>query len=236
MLANFTITSEARNAAFNDVRRTAEELAAATRAIAPNATTEPTPAESSDAKPVKDKAKITGRKDIDDAAAKLGWTMGSKREIRKLPEHLQHNETVEMMATGRYTDKSGIVVITTERVIFLVDGWTGSSTADFPISSISSVSWSSRFGTGDLTIHASGNVSTISGILSADGTRMRDAVREKINNKNTASATTTIVQSAAPAPEESPADTLKKLAELHQMGAITDDEYNSKKQELLDRL
>jgi hypothetical protein len=159
--------------------------------------------------------------------------MGSKREIRKLPEHLHPDELVEMMATGAYSGKHGIVVVTNERVLFLVDGWTGSSTADFPISSISSVSWASRFGTGELTIHASGNVSKITGILSADGTRMRDVVRQKINNKNVSQPVST---GSSVMVEESPADTLRKLAELHQMGAITDDEYNSKKKELLDRL
>lgn len=231
MMATLTVTSSDGTYVFKNVPKNgAREFRAAVLAIAPSATSltpEPTP------EPVKGETGLTGRKDIDDAAAQLGKKFGSKREIRKLSEHLHPNETVEMLAAGRFGGKQGIVVLTSERVLFLADGWTGSATTDFPLVAVSSVSWVSRLGSGDLTIHASGNVAVINAIMSTDGRRMRDSIRAAITTTSDVTPTAT---AHAGAPVESPADTLKKLAELHHMGAITDEEYATKKQQLLDRL
>lgn len=41
---------------------------------------------------------------------------------------------------------------------------------------------------------------------------------------------------AAPAPADGPLDQLKKLGELHAAGVLTDDEFNAKKAELLNRM
>ncbi|MFJ9173929.1 PH domain-containing protein [Streptomyces sp. NPDC102360] len=181
------------------------------------------------------------REDILRAAARLNWTLGSKREIKKLPEHLTPGETVHFMASGNYDDATGLVVLTDRRVLMLRHGFTGSRLADFPLERISSVQTSSTFGLGTLTIHVSGNISTIKHISTRDLGPLADAIRTEMGRitDSAMARTTAPAPTASPAPPAPQADVfaqITKLSELHAARIIDDTEFQTKKAELLTRL
>ncbi|MER5184781.1 PH domain-containing protein [Streptomyces sp. NPDC002896] len=176
------------------------------------------------------------REDILQAAARLNWTLGSKREIKKLPEHLAPGETVRFLAAGTYDEAAGLVALTDRRVLMLRHGFTGSQLTDFPLERISSVQTSSTLGLGTLKIHVSGNVSTIKQIATRDLGPLADAIRAEMG-KITESALARTSLAPAPAPFQPDVFAqIAKLSELHAAGILNDSEFQTKKAELLARL
>lgn len=169
------------------------------------------------------------RPDIDTAAGHMNWKLGSRREIKRLPSHLHDGESVVEMACGAYGGGTGLLVLTDQRIFFLRDGWTGATHEDFPLERVTTVGFASRFGTGTVSIHASGNTAEITSVVSADGKRIAAAARKVAGP-----------QPAQPAkrPDSSvdPMDQLKKLGELRDQGILTPEEFEEKKKVLLDRL
>ena len=169
------------------------------------------------------------RTDIDAAASRMNWKLGSRREIKKLPSHLHDGEVVADMAAGTYGGGTGLFVLTDQRLFFLRDGWTGATHEDFPLERITTVGFTSRFGTGAVAIHASGNTAEITSVISADGKRIAATARKVAGPNHVASAESS--DSSA-----DPMDQLKKLGELKDLGILTLKEFEEKKKILLDRL
>jgi len=172
----------------------------------------------------------TDRPDVVAAAARMRWTMGGKRELKKLPEHLLDGETVRFLAQGSYENDQGIVALTDRRLLFLFHGMMREAKEDFPLRLISSVQTKSGFATGELRIFVSGNTAKISSIVKGDLQPLADAVREGLS-----------AQSAPPAPAAAPAasdpfEALQKLASLRESGVLTPEEFEAKKKELLERM
>lgn len=175
------------------------------------------------------------RPDIAEAASRLGWQLGGKREIKKLHEHVHPGEAVEYIAQGTYAGNQGIVVLTSTRMLFLFHGIMSQTLEDFPYRSLSSVQSNAGLVTGDLTVHASGNRAVISQIVKQDLKHLADALRERI--------ATGRQPFAPPSPSPSPAasqpdvmDQLRKLGDLRNAGILTQEEFDAKKADLLTRL
>lgn len=185
------------------------------------------------------------RPDIAAAAARLSSTLGSKREIRKLVEHLWEGETVEMLAPGQYGSGQGVLALTDRRLFFLKDGWTGAATEDFPLNRVSSVAWSSGLVMGAITIFASGNKAEIKSVPKANGKAIVDRVRGVLSEAATAAPPSYTASSAwdqptgtSPASSSFPAvmEQLRQLAELRDTGIISTADFEAKKAELLSRI
>jgi hypothetical protein len=178
------------------------------------------------------------RPDIAQAMAKMTYKVGSKREIRRLPEHLWHDERVDFLAGGTYGPGTGVLVLTNRRLLFLKDGFTAKVSEDFPLDKVSSVQWHTGLLFGTITIFASGNKAEIKDVQKPDGKALTDAVRARIAGVAPAEAAAAPV--AAPASAAGGTvdahERLRRLAELHRDGILTDDEFNAKKQQLLDQL
>jgi hypothetical protein len=177
------------------------------------------------------------RPDIVAAAARMGWRMGGKRELKKLTEHLHDDETVRLIAQGTYEGNQGILVLTDVRLLFLFHGMVSQGKEDFPLRLISSVQTKSGFATGEMRVFVSGNSSSISGIVKADLEPLADAVRQGIAEQQAPTAP----PPAAPAPAPSvtttdPFEALQKLAALKDAGVLSEDEFAAKKQEILGRM
>ncbi|MPZ66260.1 MAG: hypothetical protein GEU83_12340 [Pseudonocardiaceae bacterium] len=181
------------------------------------------------------------RPDIEQAAGKLTSTFGSKREIRKLQDHLWEREVVEMLATGWYGKGNGLLALTNQRLIFLLQGWVNQQLEDFPISRISSVQWSAGVIMGSLTVFSSGNKSEISQVGKAEGKAMSDRLRAHVSGQTQAPAPPAAPAPLAPAPAAVPEVTvgpalleqLQQLAALHDIGALTDAEFTAAKAKLI---
>jgi hypothetical protein len=172
------------------------------------------------------------RADIQAAVAKMSETIGGRRELRMLPDHLHDGERVDLIATGTYEDglATGIVVLTDQRLLFLKDGVLFKRSEDFPLDKITSVQWSSGPMFGKITVFASGNRAVIDNLEKPDGLAICEAIRAHL------------VEPARPQDVVRPAATpellelLAKLGELHQAGVLTDAEFTAKKAELLRRI
>jgi hypothetical protein len=165
------------------------------------------------------------RDDIDAAAQRMSWKLGSRREIKKLADHLHDGETVKEMASGKYGGGTGLLTLTSERIIFLREGWIGAAHEDFMLHRVTSVGFKSSFGSGQVTIHASGNTVDIDGVLSDDGKRLAAAAREVLSRPADSASN-----------EKDPLEQLRKLGDLKDAGVISQEEFEQKKADLLGQI
>ncbi len=164
------------------------------------------------------------------AAARMGWQLGGKRELKKLAGHLFEGETVRYIAQGTYEHDQGILVLTDVRLLFLFHGVMRQRKEDFPLRLISSVQTKSGWGTGEMKVFVSGNSASISGIVKSDLEPLADAVRQGMAVQHAAPPTAPSAASA-----DDPYEALRKLASLRDAGVLTEEEFETKKQDLLGR-
>lgn len=174
----------------------------------------------------KEKLGVGAREDIVQAASRMGWTLGGRKELRNLGSYLYDNETVEFIAQGTYEDRQGIVVLTSRRLLFLFHGIAGQTMEDFPLEKISSVSTKAGITMGEVKVHASGNDAIIKNIVKQDAKLLAEAVRNR-----TSGGTVSASSSGQDVLEQ-----LRKLGELRDAGVLGDEEFESKKADLLRRL
>lgn len=169
--------------------------------------------------------------------SKMSSKVGSKREIKKLPEYLWEGERVDLITSGTYGAGTGIVVLTDRRLFFLKDGVMSKTSEDFPLSKISSVQWSSGMLLGKIIVFASGNKAEIVNVQKADGKAISDAVRARLTEGSQSSPAPEQTRGSA-AGESQPDvyEQLAKLGELRNVGVLTDEEFETKKAELLSRI
>jgi hypothetical protein len=177
----------------------------------------------------------TDRPDIIDAAARMNWTFGGKREIKHLTEHLLSGEAVRAIAQGTYLKKQGVITLTDRRVLFLFHGFTGTAKEDFPLSRIVSVSTSSTLGTGHLTIHVGGAQAVITGVAVKDLEPLAETIRSEMHNAHMPEPPV-VAFAQHPAAPPDPRTQLQQLQQLHDEGLISDDEYQAKRAEVMRRI
>ncbi len=179
------------------------------------------------------------RPDIAYAASLMGWTLGGKRELRKLHEHVRNDETVDRIAQGTFQTKQGIVVLTDQRLLFVFHGWVSQEVEDFPLATITAISTKGGLGTGSLVVHAAGAQQVISSIQVRDLKPLADATRGRIGRPAVAAPPpSSPVPAVAPLKlnEPDPMDQLRKLADLRDAGVLTTDEFEAKKADILRRI
>ena len=176
------------------------------------------------------------RPDIVAAMEKMSYRMGSKREIRRLPEHLWENERVDLITGGTYGAGTGVLVLTDRRLLFLKDGFMSKTSEDFPLEKITSIQWSTGLLLGKMTVFASGNKAEINNVQMKDGKVITDAVRARIASGGPSTSQPPAPRSTTAAQGPDVYEQLKKLSELHTAGILTDEEFTAKKQRLLDQI
>ncbi|TCO50744.1 PH domain-containing protein [Actinocrispum wychmicini] len=176
------------------------------------------------------------RPDVQAAKDRMQAKLGAGREIKRLVDYLWEGEQVELMASGTYGPGVGLVVLTDRRLLFLKDGVMRQVTEDFPLDKVSSVQWSAGLALGSFTIFASGNKAEIKSINKKDGKQIADAARERLANRAHPNPSTPPAVTAVHGSTGDVYEQLRKLGELHEAGVLTADEFNTKKQELLNRL
>jgi hypothetical protein len=178
-------------------------------------------------------AKDELRPDIAEARQKMRTKVGGGKEIKRLAGHLWDDEHVERMSTGSYGAGTGLFVLTDRRLLFLKEGIT-KTTEDFPLDKVSSVQWATGMMTGTVTVFASGNKAEIKNVNKDDGKAITDLVRQRLSAGKPASPTEPVAQPAPGGPDIP--DQIRKLGELRDAGVLTDEEFESKKAELLSRM
>lgn len=153
---------------------------------------------------------------------RMSVKFGGGREIKRLETHLLDGETVEAMTTGAYGKGTGLLVMTSQRLLFVQDGVMSKTTEDFPYPQIASVSWKSGMALGTLTVFAGGTHAEIKNMNKTDGKAISDALRSRVGQPTAGVA--------APADL---ADQLGRLASLRDQGILTEEEFAVQKAKLL---
>ena len=169
---------------------------------------------------------------------------GERKMLYDLLEDGEHLEALvggafgpDLQATGGVGSiakagslRKGVGVATDRRVIFLDKGILSTEVAEIPYASIESISYSTGILMGGLKISGRGTTSLKVEMVSPKGSAkaFADVVRPDLG----APSDVRVVQQAAP--HNSAIDDLRKLGELLQMRLITQEEFDTKKAQLLD--
>lgn len=150
-------------------------------------------------------------------------------------EHLDPDEKIEASVGGTYECKimgndsvrSGLFVATEKRIVFYAKKLTGYDLESFPLENISSIEAGKNLMGNTITFYASGNKASMKWINFGNVKEFMDYVRNNMGKKSHVSSETKT---------ESIPDQIKKLSELKDQGILTEEEFNSKKKELLAKM
>lgn len=172
---------------------------------------------------------------IEEAVARLSQSsrwIGSA-EIRRLATVLTSTEHVVALAVGTFDQKLGALVLTTERIVFFEQGWKSQDLEEFNIDAIQSLGVSKRMTGESIDIAISGRRAEIASIRHGEGEDFVAAFRE-VRDLRAAATVPLAPGPLSPGPDAF--DQLRRLGELHQAGILTEQEFASKKAEILDRM
>ena len=111
-------------------------------------------------------------------------SFGSKREIKELPKILWEDVLPEQIVTGYYKDKTGLLVATDRRMIFLEMGFLGQlKVEDFWYDNISSMESTRGIVWGNVTVYSSGNKAVIDKVPKNEIDDFVAAQRNKLTTK-----------------------------------------------------
>ena len=159
----------------------------------------------------------------------------SKGEIKELPNVLWEDELPVAVITGFYHGGNAILVTTDRRLIFIDKGLIGLTVEDIYFEDISSIESHQGIVSGSLTIYARGNKESITHVEKDSVRPFSDLLRNELAKaKQMKVDMLTQTQQAAQTPTRADnIDALFKLAELHKMGVLTDEEFADQKAKLL---
>jgi hypothetical protein len=131
---------------------------------------------------------------------------------------------------GSDSVRNGIFIATEKRLVFYAKKMFGFDLESLPYSNISSIEMSKGFMGHSIAFFASGNSAKMKWINEGDVPAFVEYVRGRIGKKEAPAATST------EAVEPDVVGQIQKLAELKEAGILTEEEFSSKKQELLARM
>lgn len=144
-------------------------------------------------------------------------------------DQLKDDETVVYALSGVYetkslgsdTIKNGVLIATENRIVFYAKRFTGYDSESFKYSNISSIETGKKMMGSTITFYASGNKVSMKWIQEPDYQDFVEYVEDRIGKKE-------LVSDSADNLTE-----IKKLKELLDIDAITQEEFDTKKKELL---
>ena len=150
--------------------------------------------------------------------------------------HLDKDETVIAAVLGTYEKKvmgsdfikAGVFVATPKRLVFFSKGWFSETAEVFPLSSISSFETGKTMMGHYFKFFASGNEVSMKWIQEGDIAKFNEFVRGGIGKQTGASS--------PPRKDSDIPDQIAKLAVLKAGGVLSEQEFESKKRELLARM
>lgn len=172
--------------------------------------------------PLAERLRTAGvREDLVEAAERTAFGRPCENEVFALPALLTDDEVVQQLLDGRYGKTDGLLVLTSQRIVFAVkeSGPTAALVVDR--AEVRSASGQTHRLLGTLTLTTPTGDHVIDQIL---GTQAETFAANLL---------------CPPAPDAQPTDPLVELAELralHQAGAIGDAEFQIRKRRLFDQI
>lgn len=154
---------------------------------------------------------------------------GTKKEVKGLPEVLKEDEQIMFATSGLVGSNTWLIVCTNIRVLFIDKGMIyGVKQVEITHEKINSVSFKTGMVFGEIHIHHGSDQMLIKNVAKKTVKPMVDAINKEIeNNKQQRNG------NPSQAGVTSSADEIKKYKELFDMGAITEEEFTTKKKQLL---
>ncbi len=170
----------------------------------------------------------------------LSFSIGGQLAFRRLEEQLSPTEEVLCLAPGHARGKGALAVLTSTRVLVLRQGLLRKGNYDIALDQVSAVSYTKGFVRSTLSVHSSGGVEQIEKVQHGDAETFVARARERIGVRPVGTAAVggwaaQQVQTAT----TGHADVLSQiraLGELREAGVLSEEEFQAKKQALLDRL
>ncbi|KAB2976584.1 PH domain-containing protein [Streptomyces sp. SS1-1] len=150
-------------------------------------------------------------------------SLGVRHAVRRLPEVLSEDETVEMLATGTHGHGTGVLVMTDRRLVLYGHGMLTRTVEEFPYDRISSVQWTGGLLMGTLRVVAAGGGTELRQVPTDQGTALADLLGHRL-------------AAGAPPPPGTAGHIAARLATLDDLrasGAITDQEHRDRRAEIL---
>ena len=171
-------------------------------------------------------------------------SFGTKKELKALPNYLEEDEVVFALTSGimEQTETSNsfdfgtntwLVVLTSDRFLFLDSAMLTSSvdTQTIHHDRVQAVSASQGWMLGKISVDLGSRVLVIDNCQKATVPVIADLSNKWLKELNEKKNPPQVSKSTPV--EESPLDKLEKLANLHSMGALTDDEFKMTKEKIL---
>lgn len=146
-------------------------------------------------------------------------TFGTRKEIKYLPEALYSNEVIKYITSGFCDGNTWLLVCTSLRILALDKGMMfGLKQKEIPLEKISSVNFKKGLMFAEVTI-----------ITSSARIKIEQLFKDKVENF------VRTINSARENPRNSPVNTsqIEKLANLRDSGILTEEEFTTKKKQLL---
>lgn len=180
------------------------------------------------------------------AKRKLQNRLGVRKELKRLGDHLEHNEELVTMASGTFEDGNGLLVVTDRRLLWTEQGAFKNKLEEIPFDRVATISTEKKMMSGTLKLAVSGGGRhVIKNVMPKDRIEEIAAyVRQRILPGQASDAPPVVTETVAAAGEtptgadahDAIVERLKKLKELNEQGVITDDEYAEKRASLLEQL
>ncbi|KZF06620.1 hypothetical protein A2J03_24290 [Rhodococcus sp. EPR-157] len=169
-----------------------------------------------------------GVEDALERLGKMGRFFGAK-EARELFRVVQIDERVVELAQGLYNGNQGMLVLTNQRLFFFDKKFLGSHIEEFDLSAITSLGQTKAMGGETINISISGRSAEIKQVAHGRSDVVIRAFRQ-VKRDSSAPRGTQASET------HDPADQIRRLAELHDAGILTDAEFDAKKADLLRRI
>jgi hypothetical protein len=154
------------------------------------------------------------RPDVLAAAAAMASDQRSDVYVAKLESSLKDSEIVLRMMDARYTGEMGLLVLTSERILFR-SRRTGPTAFSVPLVDVLAIEGSTRRVSGTVRVTTSEGTLTVDQILGTQGEMLADDAREAIRGEAR--------------PERDPLQVLAELRALRDSGMISDAEFEIRK-------
>jgi Short C-terminal domain/Bacterial PH domain len=152
-------------------------------------------------------------------------------ELRALTYLLRGDERVIALGAGQFDGRTGMVCLTTARLLFVDKGLLTASLnqVEYPLPTIQAVSTKRSFTGETLVITSAGAISEITKLGHGQGEEITRQIHNLKRQPPPVSAPSAVSA-------EDPTEMLRKLASLRDEGIISEEEFAAKKRVILDRM
>ena len=160
-------------------------------------------------------ARYNLRPDLVSAAAAMASDQRSDVHVVRLESSLTDSETVLRMMDGRYAREMGLLVLTSERILFRSRRGAGPSAFSVPLGDVLVIEGSTRRVSGTVRVTTYNGTLTVDQILGRQGEMLADDAREAIRGETR--------------PKRDPLQVLAELRALRDSGMISAAEFEIRK-------